>query len=262
MQSRFPGLAVMLSPLLILSLVVLSSIGKAESETPTATSWLELQDPYAVDFEDPFRGLDADTLAHLRTVATVPERLLDDDLRPEARPRLEARLDEARLALAALDLDPDWLLSQRWVVAERRRAAAEDGNPDLDGQTVAMTGFFIPAMTAVDGSSIGYLVARPGLCSHLPPPPSNQLVRLVLPAGTAKPDLYDQVEVHGALALLRTTRSVFVLDGRTRMRSTWTMHVDALRAMPATAGYLRPASHPLIGMVPDRDRSLPLNDPR
>lgn len=253
MWSHFRGLAVMLSPLPILALVAWLSTAEPADATPTATPWSELVDPDALGFEDPFRGMDDETLAHLRSYVTASEGLRGDDVLPEARVELQSRLDEARLALAALDLDPVWLLSQRWVVAERRRAAAEDGNPDLDGQAVAMTGFFIPAMTAVDGSSIGYLVARPGLCSHLPPPPSNQLVRLVLPAGTARLDLYDQVEVHGTLALLRTTQSVFVLDGQTRMRSTWTMRVDALRPVPVTGGYLRPAFQSLIGTVPDRE---------
>ena len=242
MRNHCRGLAGILTPLPVLALAFWLAIPQDLGATSRAipTPWSELVDSDALKFEDPFRALDRDTLKQLRNYAALSKRIRDENVGKDDRLRLQERLVVSKNTLTALNVDPDWLLSQRWVVAKRRHAAAETGNHDLDGKFIAMIGFFIPAMTSADGSSIGYLVEKPGLCSHLPPPPPNKLIRLVVPAGTAKFKLYDQVRVNGTMVLSKTTQRVFVRDGTTRMRSTWTMQVEALWPVTAGLGNLRP----------------------
>ncbi len=243
MQSHIRVFAGILAPLLILPFVAWLSAAEAADATPTVTPWADLIDPDALDFDDPFREMDSDTLSYLRTYAKASERLQSDAMLPEARIRLQSRLEEATLALSARGLDPDQLLSQRWIVAEHRRAAAITGNPDLNGQVVTLSGYYIPWIQAVDGSSVGYLVSQPGMCSHLPAPPPNQLVRLVLPAGIDQAKLYDKVNIRGTLSLRKTTQSVFVIDGNAQLRSAWTLSVDRMHSEPAAPDKLAPWAH-------------------
>lgn len=209
-------------------LLVLALAGPMAAGEARPIDWAELADPSAQDFEDPFRDLSGAALSDLITVVRLRDRLEEGGVADEARPRLEARLAEKEAALGAAGIDIDWLMAQRWAVAERRRAAAVAVNAALDGQPVEISGFLIPAPPSGSGQAAAYLVPQRGMCSHTPPPPPNQLLRLVLADAPGMARLYAPVTVRGTLLAEETRQEMIVVDGPVRMWSAWTLEAESL----------------------------------
>ncbi len=157
------------------------------SAKPEVIQFSDLVDPLAVAFDDPYRDMGFRLLNELKLVVELDQKLTNDKLAPEERARLEARRVAAQEKLKANGQDVDALLSQRWIVAKKRQAARMATNPIFDGAEITLSGYLIPAPRAVDGSGFGYLVSQVGMCSHLPPPPPNQLVRVKLRADQGEP---------------------------------------------------------------------------
>lgn len=201
----------------------------AAADTPPI-QWSALVDATAQTFDDPYRALAPPQLNSLATVARLRDRLTAPNIPPEARARISDRLTASEADLAAQDLDVDWILEQRWVVAERRAAAASAANPALDGQEVAITGFLIPAPRAADGTYEAYLVPETGMCAHIPPPPPNQLLRLRFTAPPEITGLFAPVRVRGTLRQTETRREMMVVDGMVQMWSVWTLEAQSLTA--------------------------------
>ena len=108
-------------------------------------AWDDLVDKEALLFEDPYLDLEYDQLDDLRTIAVETARLENTGLAGDDRAASLAKRDEARARLTAAGIDADWLIDQRWVVAERREKAATSANPEIDGKTVTLGGFAIAA---------------------------------------------------------------------------------------------------------------------
>jgi hypothetical protein len=215
-------------------------VATAAAAEPVAVGFADLPDPAAQDFEDPFRAMGSDNLVELKKVVQLRARLAENDVAPEARPRLAASVAEASAALEAEGYDIDALIGRRWEIAEKRRAAMLAVNPALKGQEVAIAGYLIPAPRDADGTATGYLVSAVGLCSHLPPPPPNQLLRVRLVEATLpeRTNLYTPVRVTGTLDAAATDETIFVLDGDVRMISNWTLEArvaDLLGPAPSFA---------------------------
>jgi hypothetical protein len=111
----------------------------------TPVDWSQLPDPSAQEFEDPYRDLAPQQMSDLMSLVRLREELVTDALTTEERKQLEARNTKLEAALQAVGIDVEWLLSQRWVVADRRRHAAVATNAALDGQLVEIAGFLILA---------------------------------------------------------------------------------------------------------------------
>ena len=105
---------------------------------------------------------------------------------------------------------------------------SHEGNPIFDGAEVAISGYIIPGPKATDGSGFGYLVPQVGMCSHLPPPPPNQLVRVRLRADQQVESLYLPVRVSGLLRVEPSDETIFILDGESRMLSGWTLDAETV----------------------------------
>ena len=228
---------------------VMLAVAGAHAEQ-VAISFRDLPDPAAQDFDDPFRDMGFEMLEELRTVVRLEQRLKGGEVTDAARHRLEAQLESARGALIAAGHDIEGLLARRWVVAEARRRALFATNPDLHQTAAMIDGFLIPAGTDEDGLSVGYLVPKVGMCSHMPPPPPNQLIRVTFDAAFPAPNLYTPVTVAGMLAVDETDATVFVLDGEVRMSSMWnldatevTLAADPDRASSLSAWQMRKFPH-------------------
>ena len=185
-------------------------------------SWDALPDPAAQTYDDPFAELSPEQLQTLISIVRLRERLAT------GRQVEREDLDAAEKKLSELGVDADALISQRWVVAERRRKAASAGNPKLDGETVTIGGFAIPGPPDKDGTKIVYLVPKPGLCSHMPPPDPNQMLRLRLKGEWYPQRIHEPVAVTGRLHRDPTENSFSVVDGPVQMNATWSMDVDAV----------------------------------
>ena len=197
----------------------------AESE---AVEFSDLADPFAVAIEDPYVAMGVDMLNELKLLVQSDEKLAGTDLDEQTRTRLEARRAAAQDKLEANGHDVDVLLEQRWDVARKRQNALMAQNPIFDGVEVSLSGYIIPAPQAADGSGFGYLVPQVGMCSHLPPPPPNQLVRVRLRADQQVESLYLPVRVSGLLRVEPSDETIFVLDGDSRMLSGWTLDAETV----------------------------------
>lgn len=196
-----------------------SSVAAENGQTP----WSDLVDPAAQTYEDPFRDLTSDQISNLRTVADARERLKEAGEGLEGRDQIAAHLTEAENKLAATGIDTDWLLEQRWVIAERRKMAAVSGNKALDGEMITLAGYAIPAPPTEDGTAVAYLVPERGMCSHTPPPNPNQMVRVVLKSGWEPTAMHEPVQLTGRVTLTDTTHVFQVVDGMVPMRAAYEM---------------------------------------
>jgi hypothetical protein len=196
--------------------------------------WETLPDPAAQTFDDPFAKLSAEQLRLLISVVRLREQSAKGD---QATPE---DLDAAEQKLLEVGINADELISQRWAVAERRRKAASAGNPKLDGTTITIAGFAIPGPASEGGTRIAYLVAQPGLCSHVPPPAPNQMLRLRLSGEWFPQRIHEPVAVTGKLQLDPTERTFSVVDGPVQMNTTWSMDVEVVDtglSPPAPLGF-------------------------
>lgn len=218
--------------LLTAALSLCLGLGPAHSkELGQPIGWDTLVDVAAQEFEDPYRDLTPEQLEDLIAIARLRSQLAQTTDAAEGHALIKERIAIKAAALTTAGLDVDWLIDQRWIVAERRRSAALSGNAALDGAKVSLAGFLIPAPPLEDGTPTAYLVPERGMCSHMPPPPPNQLLQLRVPEGYEATFLYTPVIVQGKIAMSESKRSVFVVDGPIPMWSAWTMHVETLEEM-------------------------------
>jgi hypothetical protein len=167
-------------------------------------------------------------LNELKLVVELDEKLAQKDLAEEERARLKARRTAAKDMLEINGQDVDKLIAQRWDVARKRQAARMATNPALDKVEVTLSGYLIPAPQAADGTYYGYLVSQVGMCSHLPPPPPNELVRVKLKKDPQGQSLYVPVQVSGLLRVEASDATIFILDGESRMVSGWTLDANTV----------------------------------
>lgn len=211
MKALFQGVAI----------AVLVVAGQAAAAAVDEVDWADLPDPSVQVFEDPFRDLNAEQFDDFLFVIRLRNRLQQDVGTPEERQKWQDLLTATEEALATDGIDIDWLLDQRQPVTERRNKARARGNPALDGQTVTIAGFAIPAPTAADGQAIAYLVPQFGMCSHFPPPPPNQMI-LVRLTGDWQPErFHEPVQLTGVLTIDPTAHEIDLIDGLVPMRATF-----------------------------------------
>ncbi|WP_168206427.1 DUF3299 domain-containing protein [Labrenzia sp. PHM005] len=191
-------------------------------------SWSDLPDAKVQEYEDPYRDLTYDQIDSLRTIAQLRARLKSEAAPGNVHNDLKTRLTDLLKSWETSGRDPDWLIKQRWVVAERRKLAATAGNPDLDGREVTFSGFVIPAPQDAEGRSTAYLVEVRGMCSHMPPPPPNRLLRLVFEDAWYPRFIYEPIKVSGRLEIAPSQRTIRVVDGPVSMASTFRLEVASI----------------------------------
>jgi hypothetical protein len=163
-------------------LVLATSLASPAAATQTV-SWSDLVDKSARQYGDSYRSLLPSQLELLISISRLRDRMASSARTGENRSTIEQQLRMKEAKLAAKGINVDWLISQRWAVAKQRERAATGGNKDLDGQAIIIAGFAIPAPADPDGIQVAYLVPERGLCSHMPPPLPNQMIRLRLKKG-------------------------------------------------------------------------------
>ena len=198
------------------------------SAEPEAIEFSDLVDPLAIVFDDPYRDMGFQLLNQLKLLIEVDEKLSENTFTDEDRTRLTNRRKAAKDMLEINGYDIDVLLGQRWDVAKKRQKAPIATNPVLDGVEVELSGYLIPAAPAADGSFFGYLVPQVGMCSHLPPPPPNQLVRVKLRDDPRDKSLYVPVRVSGKLKAEASDAVIYITDGESRMLSGWTLSAKSV----------------------------------
>lgn len=202
--------------------------------TPVAAeqiAWDELVDKEAQVFEDPYLDLEYDQLLDLRTIAVETARLEKTGLADDERDASLEKRESARVRLAAANLDAEWLIDQRWVVAERRKKAATSVNPQVDGETFTLSGFALAAPSEPSGTKIVYLVPERGMCSHMPPPNPNQMIRARLKGDWSPRMAHEPVRLTGKLIAEDTRHEFRVVDGTVPMHASLVMEVDRVETL-------------------------------
>lgn len=208
--------------------------------------WDALIDQEAQNYDDPYLDLAYEQLEDVRTVAIETARIEQAHLTDAERSASTLKRDAARARLKNAGKDAEWLISQRWVVAERREKAATAANIQLDGQVITLGGFAIPAPPADDGTPIAYLVPLPGMCSHMPPPNPNQMVRVRLTSDWSPERIHEPVRVTGRLSVLSSEHVFSIVDGPVQMRASLAMEADKViifRGFSSKAPMVRGTPH-------------------
>ncbi|WP_170516880.1 DUF3299 domain-containing protein [Ruegeria atlantica] len=200
--------------------------------------WADLPDPSAQVFEDPYRDLSPEQFDDVLFVVRMRGRLLQDTGSIEERQKWQELLTETEDALTANGIDVDWLLDQRAVVTERRRKAGTNGNPQFDGQTITLAGFAIPAPSDPDGRPVAYLVPERGMCSHMPPPPPNQMIRVRLNGDWTPSYFHEPVRLTGTLTIDPSVQNMMVVDGQMPMNATFQLEAESVETLETKADRL------------------------
>ncbi|WP_254436972.1 DUF3299 domain-containing protein [Ruegeria arenilitoris] len=196
-----------------------------------ALDWSDLPDPSVQVFDDPYRDLSPEQFDDVLFAVRLRGRLHQDVGSPEERLKWQELLIETEDALASDGIDIDWLLDQRNVVAQNRERAGTAGNPEFDGQTVTLAGFAIPAPPDADGNAIAYLVPQRGMCSHMPPPPPNQMIRVRLNEDWTPSYVHEPVRLTGKLTIDPSEQNMMVVDGFLPMRATFLLDTDSVETL-------------------------------
>lgn len=79
---------------------------------------------------------------------------------------------------------------------------------DLDQRQVRVPGYVVPVDGNEETVSSFLLVPFFGVCIHVPPPPSNQIIYVTLSEPVAVDELWDAVWVYGTLHTTRTSHEL------------------------------------------------------
>ncbi|WP_424830516.1 DUF3299 domain-containing protein [Ruegeria sp.] len=216
---------------LVLTVLALACVCPVAVLAGLKIDWSNLPDPSAQTFEDPYRDLSAEQLDDVLFVIRLRGRLQQSHGSEKERQKWHALLNATEEALATDKIDVDWLLSQRETVIERRTLAGTEGNPKYDGQTITIAGFAIPAPPDADGQSVAYLVPEPGMCSHMPPPPPNQMIRVRLQNHWTPSYFHEPVRLTGVLSIDPSDHRMMVIDGVVPMHATFLLEASTVEAL-------------------------------
>ncbi len=211
-----------------LALGSLSFSLSALAQPSMQVDWTMLVDSDAQQFEDPYRDLTPSQFESLMSLARARIALDDAKLGQEDRAENENRATAIAKELRKQGLDPDWILAQREVVAERRKRAAISTNPELDGKQVEIKGYLLVAPDVDDGEIVAHLFPDRGVCMHLPPPAPNQLLRLKIEQFPEPLGACIATVVRGRLSPIESTATVPVLDDNVSLWSRWHLDVSEI----------------------------------
>ena len=216
----------------MVAISMLTISGPTDAAPAAVVNWVDLPDASVQDYEDPYRDLSPEQFDDLLFAVRLRGRLQQDVGNPEERLKWQELLAETEDALLSDGVDVDWLLNQRQVVTQRRERAANMGNPTLDGQIVTIDGFAIAAPPDADGRPVAYLVPERGMCSHMPPPAPNQMIRVRLTGDWTPTYFHEPVRLTGRLTINPTDQQMVVVDGLMPMRATFQLEASSVETLP------------------------------
>lgn len=198
-------------------------------ESGASVDWSMLPDPEAQVFEDPYRGLSHDQMASLMQLVRYRQQLAIEQEGHGGHELLLEKTKKEEAYLSEQGLDPNWILSQREIVASRRERAALATNQGLEGATVELTGYFLNATSLDTGERVAYLVPNRGVCMHLPAPAPNQVIQLHVAQDPEPSGPCIAALVRGRLFAAESRHTIPSADGTTVMWNRWSMKVADIR---------------------------------
>ncbi len=115
-------------------------------------------------------------------------------------------------------------------MAKLRRAAAVNPSTGLDGVTLSISGFVLPAPRLEDGRMLFYLAEDEGVYVDLPAPAQYQLVQVIFD-GNVDIYLYQPVKVTGRMKIELTDRKMWFFGGENQIVSAYTLDADVVQGV-------------------------------
>lgn len=198
------------------------------AQPPVSVSWAMLIDPQAQVYEDPYRDLTPSQMEKLMLLVKVQQLLSSVDLSSEEVEELKKRAEVIEQDFRSEGLDAVWILSQREEVAARRERAAVATNSHFEGKRVELSGYLLHAASLDTGEPVAYLLPDRGLCMHLPAPPPNQVIQLVVKSLPDPLGPCIAAAVRGRLSVEEEQHHISSADGPTTMWNLWKLDVSAV----------------------------------
>lgn len=124
------------------------------------------------------------------------------------------QVEQLRLLLEKEGVDADTILAQREQYMTEMKNNAETVTTEFDGKSVRMPGFIVPIEFDEKLMATEFLlVPVAGACIHMPPPPSNQIVKVSFPKGFKVQNIQYPVWVEGRFQANQVSEEVYLVDG-------------------------------------------------
>lgn len=182
----------------------------------------EVLHPEMASEVDPFADMPTDQitamiqLVRLDTTIASGQRADSKQLRALRR-QIADKLKEQGVAV-------EDLLAKRLQIIDQRRAQAETMTAELAGKSIQIEGYLLPLQNmGMEKTGDYLLVPWRGACSHTPPPPMNQVIRLDAVQLPDKLDFQKPVQVSGSLNIKPQMQEFHLVDGFLSVASGYAM---------------------------------------
>lgn len=191
------------------ALLALSSFD-VRTETVSEIKWQDLVPPKPT-VAGPLQKLTADQKYQVGMIASI-RKLQAKGLTVEGDTATrDAEAFRARLEKQGLDVEE--LLEEHESFLSETKKLGEQLVHKLDGQLIRMPGYLLPLEYSGKAVSEFLLVPFVGACIHVPPPPLNQMVFVVLDQPFTPKSIYTAVWVTGRISTKPTRKTLSLVDG-------------------------------------------------
>jgi len=198
-----------------IALLMLAPFG-AWAEAVTEIKWQDLI-PTKQSIASPFQELTADQKYQVAMIASI-RKLQAKGLTAEGDPATRDAEDfTAKLEKQGLDVEA--LLAQHEAFRAEAIKQGQQLVHNLDGQLIRMPGYLLPLEYSGKAVSEFLLVPFVGACIHVPPPPLNQIVFVVVDKPFTPRGIYTPVWVTGRISTKPTQKTLSLVDGTSNVNA-------------------------------------------
>ena len=198
----------MLARRFVFALTLIAGLGlSAAAQATERLTWDDLA-PSMDDFVDPFSHLTQEQRFDLYDIFEA-----EAYRNAGASLAIEGTEERARANLEQAGLDVDALMVQAREVDRQLKIREETLIEDLNGKEVQIPGYVLPLEFDGTKTTEFLLVPYVGACIHTPPPPTNQIVHVVVEEGFENEGLFTPVWVTGEITTNASEQNLHFVDG-------------------------------------------------
>ena len=215
------GQGVKIKSLLLIAVLALGLGLPAVCHAADRIGWADLEPPWD-ETADPFASLTDDQRYDLFDVFEA------EAYRKAGVAWDENREQEARASLEQQGFDVEALLVQAREVDRKLKIREETLVDAVNGKEVQIPGYVLPLEYDGTKTTEFLLVPYVGACIHTPPPPTNQIIDVVVEEGYEVNGLFDPVWVTGRITTHAGERSLYLVDGAANVSVGYAMEATAI----------------------------------
>lgn len=203
----------------------------------TAITWDDLQS-HSTHLSNPYKQLTSDQTYRISTLYQLKEWVQENQPAPDSYEVKEIQRLEKMFAEEGVE--PSKLLLQVDEARAYWESQSQITNPKLEDRSVQLSGYVLPLnknnpTQPIQRVSEFLLVPFVGACSHVPPPPPNQIIYIKPEAAIANPGLFTSVRVTGKIRENISSHELYQVDGSRRVDVSYAMELDAIAPVPNAA---------------------------